>query len=49
MMKCIMHRSGRGYDATMVALEKGIVWGADVVMMQELYEEREGYNISHLG
>jgi len=33
----------------MVALEKGIVWGADVVMMQEWYEEREGYNISHPG
>jgi len=30
-----------------MALEKGIVWGADVVMMQEQYVEREGYNISH--
>ena len=48
-MKCIMHNCGRGYDATMMALEKGIVWGADVLMMQELYEEREGYNISHPG
>jgi len=34
---------------TMMALEKGIVWGADVVMMQEPYEEREGYNINHPG
>jgi len=49
MVKCIMHNCGRGYDATMMALEKGIVWGAVVVMMQELYEEREGYNISHPG
>ena len=33
----------------MIALEKGIVWGADVVMMQELVVEKEGYNISHPG
>jgi len=33
----------------MGALEQGIVWGADVVMMQEPYVEREGYNISHPG
>jgi len=33
----------------MGALEQGIVWGADVVMLQELYVEREGYNISHPG
>jgi len=33
----------------MMALETGIVWGADVVMMQEPYVEREGYNISHPG
>jgi len=33
----------------MGVLETGIVWGADVVMMQEPYEEREGYNISHPG
>jgi len=33
----------------MMALEQGIVWGADVVMMQEQYVEREGYNISHPG
>jgi len=33
----------------MVALETGIAWGADVVMMQEPYVEREGYNISHPG
>jgi len=33
----------------MTALETGIVWGADVVMMQEQYVEREGYNISHPG
>ena len=33
----------------MMALEEGIVWGADVVMMQEQYLEREGYNISHPG
>jgi ribonuclease HI len=44
-----MHNCGRGYDATMMALEKGIVWGADVVMMQEQVVEREGYNISHPG
>ena len=48
-MKCIMHNCGRGYDATMMALEYGIVWGADVVMMQEPCVEREGYNISHPG
>jgi len=48
-VKCIMHNCGRGYDATMMALEKGIVWGADVVMMQEQHVEREGYNISHPG
>jgi len=30
-------------------LEQGIVWGADVVMMQEPYVEREGNNISHPG
>jgi len=34
---------------TMIALETGIVWGADVVMMQELVVEKEGYNISHPG
>ena len=33
----------------MIALEKGIVWGADVVMMQEPVVEKEGYNISHPG
>jgi len=33
----------------MMALEKGILWGAEVVMMQEQYVEREGYNISHPG
>jgi len=33
----------------MGALEKGMVRGADVVMMQEPYVEREGYNISHPG
>jgi len=49
MLKCIMHNCGRGYDATMMALEKGIVWGADVVMMQEQVVEKEGYNISHPG
>jgi len=49
MVKCIMHNCGRGYDATMIALEKGIVWGADVVMMQEPVVEKEGYNISHPG
>jgi len=49
MVKCIMHNCGRGYDATMMALEEGIVWGADVVMMQEPHEEREGYNISYPG
>jgi len=48
-VKCIMHNCWRGYDATMMALEKGIVWGADDVIMQEPYEEREGYNISHPG
>jgi len=41
-VRCIMHNCGRGYDATMMVLEKGIVWGADVVMMQEQYVEREG-------
>ena len=46
-MKCIMHNCGRGYDATMMVLEKGTVWGADVVMMQEPYEAREGYDIGH--
>jgi len=48
-VKCLMHNCGRGYDATMMALETRIVWGADVVMMQEQYVEREGYNISHPG
>jgi len=33
----------------MIALETGSVWGADVVMLQEPYVEREGYNISHPG
>jgi len=33
----------------MIALQKGIVWGADVVMMQEPVAEKEGYNISHPG
>jgi len=33
----------------MIALEKGIVWGADVVMIQEPVVEKEGYNISHPG
>jgi len=49
MVKCAMHNCGRGYEATMMALETGIVWGADVVMLQEPYVEREGYNISHPG
>ena len=31
----------------MIALEKGIVWGADVLIMQEPVVEKEGYNISH--
>jgi len=48
MVKCIMHNCGRGYVATMMALEKGIVWGADVVMLQEFFE-KEGYPISHPG
>jgi len=33
----------------MKVLETGIVCRADVVMMQEQYVEREGYNISHPG
>jgi len=33
----------------MMALEMGIVWGAHVVMLQEPYVEREGYNIRHPG
>jgi len=33
----------------MMVLETGIVWVADVVMLQEPYAEREGYNISHPG
>jgi len=49
MVKCIMHNCGRGYDVTMIVLEKGIVWGADVVMMQEQVVEKERYNISHPG
>jgi len=49
MVKCVMHNCGRGYEATMMVLETGIVWGADVVMLQEPYVEREGYNISHPG
>jgi len=48
-VKCLMHNCGRGYDATMMALEQGIVWGADVVMMQEQYVERRGFIISHPG
>jgi len=31
----------------MIVLEKGIVWGADVVVMQEPVVEKKGYNISH--
>jgi hypothetical protein len=49
MVKCIIHNCGRGYEATMMVLEKGIGWGADVVMMQEQVVEKEGYNISHPG
>jgi len=49
MVKCIMHNCGRGYEATMVALETGIVLGADVVMMQEPVVEKEGYHNSHRG
>ena len=48
-MKCIMHNCGRGYDATMMVLEKGNVWGANIVKMQEQVVEKEGYNISHPG
>jgi hypothetical protein len=44
-----MQNCGRGYEGTMIALEKGIVWGADVVMMEQPVVEREGYNISHEG
>jgi hypothetical protein len=33
----------------MIALDQGIAWGADVVMMQEPVVENEGYNISHPG
>jgi len=33
----------------MIELEKGIVWGSDVVMMQEPVFETQGYNISHPG
>jgi hypothetical protein len=49
MVKSIMHNCGRGYGVTMIALEKGIVWGADVVIMQEQVVEKEGYYISHSG
>ena len=48
-MKCNIHECGRVYAATMMALEKGNVWGADLVMMQEPCVERKGYNISHPG
>jgi hypothetical protein len=44
-----MHNCGRGYAGTMIALEKRIAWGADVVMIQEPVVVREGYNISHQG
>jgi len=33
----------------MIALEKGIVWRADIVMLQEPVFEKKGYNISHPG
>jgi len=33
----------------MIALEEGVVWGPDVVMLQEPVVEREGYYISHPG
>jgi hypothetical protein len=33
----------------MMALEKGIVWGADVLMMQEPVVEKKGFSISHPG
>jgi len=33
----------------MIALEHGIVWEADVVLMQEQYVDRDGHNISHPG
>jgi hypothetical protein len=50
MVKCVMHNCGRGYyAATMIALEKGIVWRANVVILQESFVEREGYYISHPG
>jgi len=33
----------------MIALEKGIVWAADVVILQEQVVEKEGDYISHPG
>jgi len=33
----------------MIALEKGFLWGAYVVMMQEPTFAKKGYNISHRG
>jgi hypothetical protein len=31
----------------MIALKEGIVWGADIVILQKPVVEREGYYISH--
>jgi hypothetical protein len=44
-----MHNCGRGYSAMMMALHKGIVWGADVVLLQEVVVDRERYYIGHPG
>jgi len=44
---CIVYNCGRGYVAMMIALEKGIVWGADIMMMEALVFEKEGFEMSH--
>jgi hypothetical protein len=42
-----MYNCGRGYVVMMMALETGIVWWADIRLMEEPVFAKEGYEMSY--
>jgi len=42
MVKCIVQNWGMGYKAIMIVLKIGIIWGSDLMMIQEPVIEKGG-------
>jgi hypothetical protein len=50
MVKILQQNCARSREGTLLAVEKGIERGADLVVMQEAYQERgDQYRTSHAG